>query len=574
VKQDNRWRQVAATSGKALARAIPGIGWMRAYNKAWLRSDIVAGVTVAAVILPVAMAYGQLAGLPPVTGIYASMLPLVVYALFASSRQLILGPDASSAALVAAAILPLASGDASRYMALAALLAIVTGALSLVAGIARLGFIANFLSKPILVGYMNGLALTVMVSQLPNILGYTVSASGFFAEAGQLLAGIGQTHALSLSIGVGVIVVVWTLRRFAPGLPGPLIAVAAATIAVIAWRLDLQGVAVIGAITPGLPSLALPRITSGDIGALMDDALGIALVTFSDTILNARTFAERQGDHVRPSQELIGLGVANVAAGLTHGFPVGASGTRTAVSQAAGGKTQLTSIIAAATLAIMLLFLTDPLSKFPKAALAALLIVTALQIFDLRTLRTLARSDRRELFIALVALVGVLAVGLLEGIVLAIILSLLLILARAVRPHDAVLGQAPGVDGLQDVEEFPEGRTIPGLIVYRFDAPLFFANADFFQRRVRTLVAEADAPVAWFILDAEAITDIDSTAGETLASVRRELASGGITLVIARAKHPLRQRMRKLGLIDAIGAERFYASIRSAVAAFAARAPS
>lgn len=572
MKQGNRWREFAAASGEAVARAVPGLRWMRAYDRAWLGSDIIAGVTVAAVILPVAMAYGQLAGLPPVTGIYASMLPLVAYALLASSRLLILGPDASSAALVAASIMPLAGADTARYMALAALLAIVTGALCFAAGVARLGFIASFLSKPILVGYMNGLALTVIVSQLPSILGYTVSASGFFSELAQTLANIGQTQALSLCIGVGVIGVVLALRRFVPRLPGPLIAVAGATIVVIAWNLDAHGVAVIGAIAPGLPTLGLPHVTLGDAISLVDDAFGIALVTFSDTILNARTFAERQGDHVRPSQELIGLGVANAVAGLSQGFPIGASGTRTAVNQSAGGKTQLTSIVAAATLAVMLLFLTGPLSKFPKAALAALLIVTAVQIFDLRTIRNLARQDRRELLIALVTLVGVLAVGLLQGIVLAIMLSLLLILARTVRPHDAVLGHVKGVDGFQDVEEFPQGSTVPGLIVYRFDAPLYFANADYFQRRVRELVAEPEAPVVWFMLDAEAITYIDSTAGEALESVRRELVSQGITLVIARAKHPLRQRMKRLGLINSIGEDRFYASIRSAVAAFTARA--
>ena len=370
MNERNRWRRLAAKAGPSVARAIPGLAGLRAYNRAWLWPDIIAGVTVAAVIVPIAMAYGQLAGLPPVTGIYASMLPLIAFALFSSSRQLIVGPDASSAALVAAAVLPLAGGDVSRALALAALLALVTGAICFTAGLARFGFIASFLSKPILVGYMNGLALTVIVSQIPNILGFNVTASGFIPELAQTIVHLGQTHALSLLIGVGVIGGVLALRRFAPRLPGPLIAVAGATIAVIVWRLDAHGVAVIGAITPGLPTLALPHVTLGDATSLVDDAIGIALVTFSDTILNARTFAARQGDQIRPSQELIGLGVANMVAGLSHGFPVGASGTRTAVNQAAGGKTQLASIIAAVALAIMLLFLTAPLSKFPTAALA------------------------------------------------------------------------------------------------------------------------------------------------------------------------------------------------------------
>lgn len=571
VTQENRWREIALATGRGLTRVAPGLAWMRAYDRAWLRSDLIAGVTVAAVIVPVAMAYGQLAGLPPVTGIYASMLPLVAYALFGSSRSLILGPDAASAALVAAAVIPLAHANADRYVALAALLAILTGALCLVAGMARLGFVASFLSKPILVGYMNGLALTVIVSQLPTVLGIPVNGSGFFTELGQTIAGLGRTHLLTLVIGAGVIAIVWLLRRYAPRAPGPLLAVAAATIAVIVWHLDRNGVSVIGSITPGLPALALPEVTLTDATRLLGDALGIALLTFSDAILNARTFAARQGDHIRPSQELVGLGVANAVAGLSHGFPIGASGTRTAVNLAAGGKTQLTSIVAAVSLAVMLLFLTDPMSRFPKAGLAALLIIAAIQIIDLRTLRTLATGDLRELLIALVTLIGVLTVGLLQGIVLAIVISLFILLARTVRPHDAVLGRVKGVDGFQDVEEFPDGDTVPGLIVYRFDAPLFFANADYFQRRVNTLLAEATNPVAWFLLDAEAITDIDMTAAEMLDTLRRDLASKGIALVIARAKHPLRSRMRRLGLFDKIGAGRFYASIRSAVAAFDAR---
>jgi high affinity sulfate transporter 1 len=523
------------------------------------------------------MAYGQLAGLPPVAGVYASILPLVAYALFGSSRLLIVGPDASSAALVAAAVATLAGGSAARYAGLAALLAIETGLICLVAGVARLGFIASFLSKPILVGYMNGLALTVIVSQLPNVLGIHVSASGFFAEVGQLVAAIGTTHLLTLCVGAGTFVVIWVLQRVAPGLPGPLIAVVGATLAVALWHLDARGVRTVGAIVPGLPSLGLPSAALSDATHLLGDALGIALLTYADTILNARSFAVRTGDHVRSNQELIGLGVADAVAGLSRGLPVSGSGTRTAVSEAAGGKTQLVGIVAAGVLALMLLFLTGPLSLFPTAALGAVLISAAARLFDIDTLRSLAHADPRELAVALVTLAGVLAVGLLQGIVLAIGLSLLLLLARTVRPHDAVLGQVKGVDGFHDLEEYTRGTTIPGLIVYRFDAQLFFANADYFQRRVRALVATANAGgnasgrVEWFVLDAEAITGIDSTAAQVLEDTRRELDSQGIVLVIARAKQPLRERMARFGLRDTVGEQCFYPSIRSAVAAFASR---
>lgn len=574
MRRESRWvkpdrpQQSTRRAWGALSHAIPGIIWIRTYRVSWLPSDAVAGLTLAAVILPIGMAYGQLAGLPPVAGVYASMLPLVAYAIFGSSRLLIVGPDASSAALVAAAVIPLAGGSPVRYAGLAALLAVETGLICLAAGIARLGFIASFLSQPVLVGYMNGLALTVIASQLPATLGIHVTSSGFFDQVGQLIANIGQTHVLTLCVSIGILVIIVTLRRFAPALPGPLVAVAVATIAVVVWHLDVRGVHTIGAITPGLPALTLPHAPLSDTLHLLGDALGIALLTFSDTILNARSFAARTGGHVHANQELIGLGVANGLAGLSGGFPVSGSGARTAVNEAAGGKTQFAGIVAAVVIAAVLLYLTRLLSAFPTAALGAILIAAAARLFDTKTLRSLARTDRSELAVALVTLLGVLAVGLLPGIVLAIALSLLLLLARAVRPHDAILGQVEGVDGFHDLEEFPQAATIPGLIVYRFDAPLFFANADFFQRRVRTLVAESPSSVEWFLLDAEAMTAVDSTGAQFLEDTRRELAAQGTLLVVARAKHPVREHLGRLGLLETIGNQRFYPSIRAAVAAF------
>lgn len=566
------WSQRLLPEAKReLSRALPSLTWVRSYKLAWLGADCVAGLTVAAVILPVAMAYGQLAGLPPVAGIYASMAPLLIYALFGPSRRLILGPDASSAALVAAAVVPMANGNPARYAALAALLAVLTGLISVAASLVRLGFVASFLSKPILVGYMNGLALTVIVGQIPVLLGIHVSASGFFSEVGQILVNLRSTHLLTLSLGAGALAVVWILWRVAPRAPGPLLAAAGATLAVTLWRLDAHGVSVVGAIPPGLPALTLPNVTWSDARHLLGDALGIALLIYSDTILNARTFSAREGAHVDANRELFSLGVANTAAGLSQGFPVSVSGTRTAINEAAGGKTQLVSVIAMVVLGLVLLFFTGPLSKFPTAALAALLIAAAGRLFDMSTLRTLARTDWRDLLVALATLFMVLTVGLLQGIVIAIALSLTLLLARAVRPHDAVLGEVEGVDGLQDIEEFPQGVTVPGLLVYRFDGPLFFANADYFEHRVNELIAEAGAPIEWFLLDAEAITEIDATAAETVEDVRRELASRGILLVVARAKQPLRARLRRARLLDKIGQQQFYASIRSAVAAFKAR---
>ena len=567
--------EAATTRNQVLLRAsrfVPGIAWMRGYSRARLPGDLLAGVTVAAVVLPIAMAYGQLAGLPAIAGVYASILPLVAYALFGSSRQLMLGPDTSTAALVTATVAPLAAGDGARYAALAALLALLTGALCVVGGMVRLGFVADFLSKPILVGYINGLALSVIASQLGKVFGISFQSSSFLGQLGELLSKLPQTNWLALAIGAGVLATVLLLRRFAPRVPGPLIAVIGATLVAGIFNLDARGVATVGAIPAGLPALQFPAVTLSDVSTLLPAAAGIVLVTFSDAILNARTFAARNGYEINANQELIGLGVADLSAGISQGFPVSGSGTRTAVNDSAGGKTQLVGIVAACSLAVILLFLTAPLSKFPNAALGAVLIAATLSLIDIPTMLYLYHIRKTEFAIAVVTMLGVLTTGLLQSIVLAIGLSLLLLLARTVRPHDAVLGHVRGLDGFHDVGDYPGSETVPGLIVYRFDAPLFFANAHFFRNRVRLLIAEADAPVEWMILDAEAITDMDSTAVEILAAVQSELASADIILAVARAKHHLRDIFDHTGLTAAIGERYFFPSIRTAVGAFLTRA--
>jgi len=544
---------------------------MRAYRAAWLRSDLPAGVTVAAVILPIAMAYGQLSGLPAIAGVYASLLPLAAYALFGSSRQLILGPDASTTALMATTVAPLAAGNPARYAALAGALALMVGLFCIAAGLARLGFLADFLSKPILVGYINGLALTIIASQLSKVFGVPIRSGDFFGQLAEFAAKLGRLHWPTLATGASVLAVVLLLRRAAPRVPGALIAVVGATAAAAVFHLDAYGVSTVGAIRPGLPSLTLPIVAVGDLGPLASSALGIALVIFSDTILNGRTFARRNGYTINAQRELVALGAANAAAGLSQGFPVSASGARTAVNEAVGGKTQLVGVVAALALVAILLFLTAPLSMFPTAALGAVLIAAVLGLLDFATLRQLYRVRKREFVIALVAMLGVLILGLLQGILLPIALSLALLLARAARPHDAVLRLVEGLDGFHDIGDYPEGETTPGLIVYRYDAPLFFANAEHFRARVRGLVAGAESPVEWFLVDAEAITDVDATAAEMLEGLRGELASHGVVLAMARVKQPVRAIMARAGLVDAIGKPRFFPSIRSGVAAFARR---
>ncbi len=555
-----RWR---------VERIAPGMAWIRAYQRADLRPDLIAGVTLAAVILPVAMAYGQLAGLPPIAGVYASLLPLVAYALFGSSRLLIIGPDVSTAALVAAAILPLAHGSPTHAMALAAGLALMVGAFSLAASVARLGFIADFLSKPILLGYINGLALSVIASQLGKVFGVQITSGDFFRQIPELVMALPQTNLPSLAIGAGTLATIVILRRVAPRVPRPLLAVAGATLLTVVFQLEALGVATVGHILPGLPALGFPAASFGELVSMVPDALGITLLAFSGTILNARAFAVRRDHVVDAGRELVGLGAGNIAAGLTQGFPVSGSGTRTAVCETAGGRTQLAGVLAAVTLGLILLFLAGPLSHLPAAALGGALIAVILPLLDLAAFRHLYDLRRPEFAVALVTLLGVLTVGLLPGLAVAVALSFLLVLARAVRPHDAVLGRTLGLDGYHDIEDYPESEREPGLLIYRFDGPLFFANASYFKSRVIELAAAQTQPLRWFILDAEAITDMDLTALETLEEVRRYLAARGVVVAIARAKSSIRERLERAGLADAIGLDHMYPSIRTAVAGYA-----
>jgi high affinity sulfate transporter 1 len=549
-------------------RVVPGLAWMQSYQAVWLRYDVFAGVTVAAVILPIALAYGDLAGLPAIAGIYASILPLVAYALFGTSRQLILGPDSASAALVGAAIIPLAGGNLERYAALAAMLAIIVGFLSLLGGIARMGFSADFLSRPILVGYMNGLALTIIAGQLQRIFGIRIESGAFFGQIGEWLSKPGQTHLPTLALGAGVLILVVVLRQVAPRIPAALISVILSTILVAVFRLDAHGVATLGRIPSGLPAIRAPAIHLSDIAPLFADALGILILTFSDTILNARSFAAQAHTTVDANKELIGLGTAQIAAGFSQGFPISASGARTAVNVSVGGKTQLTSIIAALVLVITLLFLTAPLERFPHAALGAILVAAVINLLDVKTFVILYRVRKLEFAIALITLLGVLTIGLLNGIILAIVLSLLVLLFQAVRPHDAVLGRVKALDGFHDIGDYPNSETIPGLIVYRFDAPLFFANANFLKERIQAILDETNPPVQWFILDAEAITDLDFTAAEVLIEIRDILTERHITFAVARAKHHLRDMLTRTHLTEAIGENHLYPSIRTSVAAF------
>jgi len=522
-----------------LCRYAPGLGSLLRYQSSWLGRDIAAGLSVAAIALPVGIAYSDLAGVPAVVGMYSAIFPLLAYALFGSSRQLMTGPDAATCIIVAASLGPLAGGDTQLYLTLMVILTLMTGVLYIIGGVARLGFIANFLSQPILAGYLNGIALIILTGQLPKLCGYTSRATETFSQLIELANKLPQAHLPTLVLGVGLLVAMVVLRRLSPLLPAALVVVVAGIVAVDALGLHQHGVAILGQVPAGLPGLHLAPVDPEKLRNLFADAAGITLVSFTSGVLTAKSFARLNRYDIDANQELIAFGAANLAAGIAQGFPVTGADSRTAVNNAMGGKTQMVGIVAAAAMLVVLFFLTDPLGYVPITALAAVIMVSAVGLFDFATLRDLYRSSRRELLLSVTTTLGVLLLGVLHGVLLAVILSLLWLLAIGSRPHDAVLGRVPGIKGFHDITDYPGATTVPGLILYRFDANLVFFNADYFRERVRSIIAAADTPVEWFVVDASAVNVVDITAVHKYEELREELAARGILLGAARVKRNL-----------------------------------
>jgi high affinity sulfate transporter 1 len=523
-----------------LARKImPGLGVFTRYDRSWLRSDLGAGLSVAAIALPVGIAYADLAGVPAVIGMYSAIFPLLAYALFGSSRQLMTGPDAATCIIVAASLGPLAGGDPERYLALMVILTLMTGILYVVAGLSRLGFIANFLSQPILTGYLNGIALIIIAGQLQKLFGYSGEAEEFFPKLTEFIDKLDDSHLPTLALGLGLLTILIILRRIAPKLPAALIVVVAGITVVVTFGLDQSGVAVLGSVPAGLPSLHIAAFEPSALKALLGDAAGIALVSFTSGVLTAKSFARRNRYEINANQELIAFGACNIASGLAQGFPVTGADSRTAVNNAMGGKTQLVGIVAAASMLLILFFLTEPLGYVPTAALAAVIMVSAVGLFDFNELRNLYEISRRELLLSVGTTLGVLILGVLPGVLLAVALSLFWLLSVVSRPHDGVLGRAKGVKGFHNIADFPGATTIPGLILYRFDANLVFFNADYFRERVRAAISAANTPVEWIVIDASSINVIDVTALQKFDELREELAAQGIVLATARVKQSL-----------------------------------
>jgi high affinity sulfate transporter 1 len=555
---------------KGLLKWLPGLYILRHYRPAWLRSDLVAGLVLTAILVPVGMGYAEAAGLPAIYGLYATIVPLIAYALFGPSRILVLGPDSSLAAMIAAVIVPLAAGDPNRTVALAGMLAIFTGALCILAGLARLGFITELLSKPIRYGYMNGIALTVLVSQLPKLFGFSAQGSGVIAQTQAFVQGVlaGQTNPVSLAIGVSSLVVILALRRY-KRFPNILVAVVGATMVVGVFDLASRyGVAVLGPLPQGLPTFVFPAVGVSDILPLLTGALAIAVVSFAETSVLSRTFAGKSGAAVDPNREIIGLGAANVAAGFFQGFSISSSSSRTPVAEAAGSKTQLTGVVGAITIALLLLFAPYLLQNLPNTTLAAVVITSAIGLFEYSDLRRLYRIQRWEFWLAMACFMGVAVLGPVPGILFAIIVALLEFVWDAWRPYYAVLGRADGVKGYHDITRYPQARRIPGLVLFRWDAPLFFANSEQFHESALDAVAESPTPVRWLVVAAEPVTSIDVTAGDMLADLDTDLHQAGIELVFAEMKDPVKDKLKRFRLFTKFGEDLFFPTIGEAVNAY------
>lgn len=549
---------------------LPGLNTLRRYEAAWLPRDIFAGLVLAAMLVPIGIAYAEASGLPGIYGLYATIIPLIVYALFGPSRILVLGPDSALAAVILGVVAPLSGGDPLRAATLAAMMAIVSGTICIVAGIARLGFLTELLSKPIRYGYMNGIALTVLISQLPKLFGFSIESGGplrsVWAIGEAILAG--KTNWVALGIGLATLAVILLLARN-KRLPSILIAVVAAT--AVTGTLDLGprfGVTVLGSVPHGLPGFAIPWIGYGDIVQVLIGGCAVALVSFADTSVLSRSYARRLGDRVDPNQEMVGLGAANLAAGLFQGFPISSSGSRTPVAEAAGARTQLTSVIGALAIAFLLLLAPNLLQHLPSAALAAVVIAAALGLFELGDLKRIYAIQQWEFWLSVVCFVGVAVLGVIPGIGLAIVIAIVEFLWDGWRPHSAVLGRASGVKGYHDITRYPDARQIPGLVLFRWDAPLFFANAEFFKERALDAVATSPTPVRWLVVAAEPVTSVDVTAGDILAELDGALHAQKIELCFAELKDPVKDKLKKFGLLAQLGESNFFPTIGVAVARY------
>ena len=551
-------------------RWLPGLRILSRYKAEWLLHDVVAGLVLATMLVPVGIAYAAASGLPGIYGLYATIVPLLAYALFGPSRILVLGPDSALAAVILGVVVSLSSGDPLRAVTLASMMAIVSGAICILAGIARLGFVTELLSKPIRYGYMNGIALTILISQVPKLFGFSIESEGplrsLWAIAVKILEG--GTNWVAFAVGIGTLLVILLLQNN-KRLPGILIAVMGAT--TIVGTLDLgghSGVAVLGPLPRGLPSFAVPWVSYNDIVPVLIGGAAIALVSFADTSVLSRAYSARMGDHVDPNQEMVGLGAANLAAGFFQGFPISSSGSRTPVAEAAGARTQLTSVVGALAIAFLLLVAPNLLQHMPTAALAAVVIAAAIGLIEVTDLKRIYCIQRWEFWLSIICVAGVAVLGVIPGIGLAIAIAVIEFLWDGWRPHSAVLGRAHGVKGYHDITRYPDARRVPGLVLFRWDAPLFFANAEFFKERILEAVENSPTPVRWLVVAAEPVTSVDVTAGDTITELDRMLHETGIEFCFAELKDPVKDKLKRFGLFAQIGENYFFPTLGAAVSRY------
>ena len=551
-------------------RWLPGLVTLRRYEPHWLPHDIAAGLVLTTMLVPVGIAYAVASGVPGIYGLYATIVPLLAYALFGPSRILVLGPDSSLAAVILGVVLPLSGGDPQRAIALAGMMAIVSGIVCILAGVARLGFVTELLSKPIRYGYMNGIALTVLISQLPKLFGFSIESDGPLRNLQAIAEAVlgGKVNWAAFAVGAGTLAVIFLLKR-SKRVPGILIAVVGAT--AIVGALDLAGragVSVLGPLPQGLPSFAIPWITYDDIVPVLIGGFAVAMVSFADTSVLSRTYAARTGTNVDPNQEMVGLGAANLAAGFFQGFPISSSSSRTPVAEAAGARTQLTGVVGALAVALLLMAAPNLLQHLPTAALAAVVIASAIGLIEVNDLIRIYRIQRWEFWLSIVCLVGVAVLGAIPGIGLAVVIAVIEFLWDGWRPHSAVMGRAEGVKGYHDITRYPNARQIPGLVLFRWDAPLFFANAQLFKERALEAVSEAPSQVRWLVVAAEPVTSVDVTAADTLAELDEALQAAGIELCFAELKDPVKDKLKRFGLFARLGEESFFPTIGAAVSSY------
>ena len=563
-------RPSRASDQRGWVRWLPGLQTLRHYPAAWLRHDIAAGLVLTTMLVPVGIAYAVASGVPGIYGLYATIVPLLAYALFGPSRILVLGPDSSLAAVILAVVFPLSSGDPNRAIALAAMMAVVSGIICIASGLARLGFVTELLSKPIRYGYMNGIAVTVLISQLPKLFDFSINGDAPLLNVGAIVTSVldGRVNWTTFTIGAATLAVIFLLKG-SKRVPGILVAVVGATIVVGA--LDLAagaGVSVLGPLPQGLPAFAIPWITSADIVPVLLGGTAIAMVSFADTSVLSRVYAAKTRTHVDPNQEMVGLGIANLAAGLFQGFPVSGSASRTPVAESAGARTQLSGVVGALTVALLLLVAPNLLKNLPISARAAVVIASAIGMIEVADLRRIYRIQRWEFWLAIACTAGVVVLGAIPGIGLAIVIAVIEFLWDGWRPHSAVLGRTDGVKGYHDIKRHPEARLIPGLVLFRWDAPLFFANAEWFHEQVLDAVASSPTPVRWVVVAAEPVTSVDVTSADMLAELDDVLQVAGIELCFAEMKGPVKDKLKRFGLFARLGEHFFFPTVGSAVSGF------